>query len=240
MLNKMRTYITKLWREDPFSDPDKDGYFDSGMWAADRKRKQEAEAANTPPTSGWTFDQILLKPGVALSELSRLELEQYVPGQWHCDKCKFSLYQRTLNAHDGSVSVRDDQPDLCPNCKTVMRRFTWKERAYEAEDILADAYAERNKAIESGTPAVNNFVRRVAEVTTAVGFQAGEPAMELAGQIVSVLAAHPEQTDRFIANGSELFIDGTLNHENGSLTYRAMNGDILHPSVLREQKGMQQ
>ncbi|WP_296100259.1 hypothetical protein [uncultured Agrobacterium sp.] len=106
--------------------------------------------------------------------------------------------------------------------------------------MLADAYAQRNKAIESGTPAVNIFLRRVAEVTTAVGFQAEEPAMELAGQIVPVLAAHPEQTDRFIANGSELFIDGTLNHENGSLTYRAMNGEILHPSVLREQKGMQQ
>jgi len=240
LLNKIHSYITKLWREDPFSDPDKDGYFDSGMWAADRKRKQEAEAANTPPTSGWTFDQILLKPGVALSELSRLELEQYVPGQWHCDKCKFSLYQRTLNAHDGSVSVRDDEPDPCPNCKTVMRRFTWKERAYEAEDMLADAYAERNKALASGTPAVNAFIGKVAQVATDVGFGAGEPASELAGHVISVLAGSPECTERFLEVGVESFIDGTFAPENGTLTYRSRKGDILHPSVLREQKGMQQ
>ncbi|WP_284778524.1 hypothetical protein [Agrobacterium sp. lyk4-40-TYG-31] len=158
----------------------------------------------------WSFDKILLKPGHALAELGRLKAEVYVPGQWACDNCKFSLYQRTLHAADGTVSARDTQPEPCPNCKTTLRRVTWQERAYQAEDMIAEAYVERNKAIESGTPAVINFIRRVAEVTTVVGFQAGEPAMELAGQIVSVLAAHPEQTDRFIADGSELFVDGTL------------------------------
>lgn len=84
------------------------------------------------------------------------------------------------------------------------------------------------------------LIQKIAQVSAAVGWQANEPAMELAGQIVSVLAAHPEHIDRFMAEGTELFLDGTFNHENGSLTYRAINGSILSPSVLREQKGQQQ
>ncbi|KQZ50129.1 hypothetical protein ASD54_12530 [Rhizobium sp. Root149] len=84
------------------------------------------------------------------------------------------------------------------------------------------------------------MLTKIAQVATAVGFQAGEPAMEMAGQIVSVLAAKPEHIERFMVEGSGLFLDGTLNHENGSLTYRAVNGSILSPSVLREKKGQQQ
>lgn len=83
-------------------------------------------------------------------------------------------------------------------------------------------------------------IEKIAQIASAVGFQAGEPALEAAGQIVSVLAANPEQIDRFMREGSELFIDGTFNPENGSLTYRSIGGDILHPSVLRQQKGRQQ
>lgn len=83
-------------------------------------------------------------------------------------------------------------------------------------------------------------IAKIAQVANAVGFQAGEPAMEMAGQIVSILAAHPEHIERFMNEGAELFLDGTFNHENGSLTYRAMNGDILSPTVLRQRKGVQQ
>ncbi len=185
----------------------------------------------------WNFDKILLNPGDALAELTKLQREQYVPGQWQCDGCGFTLYQRTLNASDGTVSARDTQPEPCQNCKTAVRRVTWQERAYQAEDMLADAYDQRNKAIAGQTPAVNNFIKCVAEVATNIGFHAGEPAMEMAGQIISVLAAHPEHTERFLDERGELFLDGTLAHEKGSLTYRSQGGDILHPTVLRAQKG---
>jgi hypothetical protein len=185
----------------------------------------------------WNFDKIILKPGTALAELTKLQREQYVPGQWHCDACSFTLYQRTLHAADGTVSASDTQPEPCPNCKTMLRRVTWQERAYQAEDMLADAYAERNKAIASQTPAVNNFIAKAAQLATDLGWQAGEPASELAGQIISVLAAHPEHTDRFLEEGGELFIDGTFDTANGSLTYRSRGGDILRPGVLRAQKG---
>jgi hypothetical protein len=84
------------------------------------------------------------------------------------------------------------------------------------------------------------LIQQIAAVATAVGFQANEPAMEMAGQIVSILAANPEHIERFMTEGSELFLDGTFNHENGSLTYRALNGAILSPSVLRQSKGSPQ
>jgi hypothetical protein len=84
------------------------------------------------------------------------------------------------------------------------------------------------------------LIEKIAQVANAVGWQAGEPAMELAGQIVSVLAANPEHIDRFMKEGSGLFLDGTFNAENGCLTYRSIGGDVLSPAVLRQQKGMQQ
>ncbi|MDX1158406.1 hypothetical protein GOL34_25260 [Sinorhizobium medicae] len=87
---------------------------------------------------------------------------------------------------------------------------------------------------------MRELVERIAQVANAVGWQADEPAMELAGQIVSVLAANPEQIERFMSGGAELFLDGTFNAENGCLTYRSMGGEILSPSVLRARKGMQQ
>ncbi|MBY2986418.1 hypothetical protein HF280_18140 [Rhizobium leguminosarum] len=83
-------------------------------------------------------------------------------------------------------------------------------------------------------------IAKIAKVAAAVGWQANEPAMEIAGMIVSALAANPEHIERFMAEGTELLLDGTLNFENGSLTYRANNGSILSPSFLREQKGRQQ
>lgn len=85
-----------------------------------------------------------------------------------------------------------------------------------------------------------DLIAKIAEVSNATGFHAGEPAMEFAGQIVSVLAGHPEHIGRFMAEGTELFLDGTFNHENGTMTYRAINGSILSPAVLRQRKGMQQ
>lgn len=42
------------------------------------------------------------------------------------------------------------------------------------------------------------IVRQIAQVAHAVGWQAGVPAMELAGLIVSCLAANPEHLDRFM------------------------------------------
>jgi hypothetical protein len=84
------------------------------------------------------------------------------------------------------------------------------------------------------------FIDRVAEVSAAFAWQSGVGAMEIAGQIISVLHANPERIDRFMAEGSELFLDGTLSPENGSLSYMAISGRVTHPSVLRKHKGLEQ
>lgn len=83
----------------------------------------------------------------------------------------------------------------------------------------------------------HDFINRVAEVATAVGWQAGVGAMELAGQIISCLHANPEHLERFMKEGSGLFIDRTFTFENGSLTYMAISGQVLSPADLRATKG---
>lgn len=84
------------------------------------------------------------------------------------------------------------------------------------------------------------LIAKIAQVANAVGWQANEPAMEIAGMIVSSLAANPEHIARFMAEGTKLLLDGTISFENGALTYRAINGSILSPSYLRRHKGTQQ
>lgn len=80
-------------------------------------------------------------------------------------------------------------------------------------------------------------IDKIAKVASAVGFQAGVSASELAGLIVSFLYANPEHTERFIEEGTELFIDGTIRPEKGSLTYLAINGSIMSPADLRASNG---
>lgn len=87
---------------------------------------------------------------------------------------------------------------------------------------------------------LRELIDRIAEVSNAVAFQAGVGAMELAGQIVSVLYANPEHIRRFMEEGTELFIDGTFDMKNGSLSYMAQNGRITSPSALRTNSGQQQ
>lgn len=117
------------------------------------------------------------------------------------------------------------------------------DKQLEALAKLANAYVGKttppphHKMVATSAPEI---LSRIAEVAAAVGFQAGEPAMELAGQIVSVLAGQPEHIERFMEQGTGLFLDGTFGIENGTLTYRAINGQILSPSVIREKKGTQQ
>ena len=62
-------------------------------------------------------------------------------------------------------------------------------------------------------------------------------ASETAGLIISVLYANPNLTDRFMAEGAELFIEGLMTAENGSLTFYASTGEVLTPVELVRRKG---
>lgn len=81
-----------------------------------------------------------------------------------------------------------------------------------------------------------DIIMKLAEVADAVGFAAGEPATEIAGHLVSFLAAQPVHIDRFMREGQELMIDGTFTFDQGNLTYRALDGIIRHPDELRAAK----
>lgn len=64
----------------------------------------------------------------------------YVPGSWHCAKCKFTLQQMSLHASTGQVTANDKPGEKCPNCDSPLWRRTWEQDAREAwakvEDLL--------------------------------------------------------------------------------------------------------
>jgi hypothetical protein len=84
------------------------------------------------------------------------------------------------------------------------------------------------------------FIQKVKDAASMTGFLSGTGGMELAGMILSSLAANPENLARFMAEGSELLIDGTITFENGCLSFMAINGQINTPADLRRRKGQQQ
>ena len=89
-------------------------------------------------------------------------------------------------------------------------------------------------------PDAASFIQRVAEVSAAVGFQSGTGAMEIAGNIVSNLAANPEHLQRFMEEGVELLLDGTFSYENGCLSFHTIGGFVGSASLLRKNKGKEQ
>lgn len=82
-------------------------------------------------------------------------------------------------------------------------------------------------------------IAKIAEIAEAVGWQAGVGGMEMAGMIVSVLARHPDLTERFMKEGMGAFLDGDeadvrrLSPEHGRLTFhRAKDGAVSTPEEL--------
>ncbi|HEV7251468.1 MAG TPA: hypothetical protein VGN93_31205 [Shinella sp.] len=130
-------------------------------------------------------------------------------------------------------------PTPKPNYANTRRRKAAYRRGFVAGHASATA-GDRVEFEEYRAQLAKIIIRRIADVASGVAFQAGEPAMELAGHIVSVLAANPEHIDRFMLEGPELFIDGTMKPENGCLPYRAVNGAIVSPAELRKKMGIQQ
>lgn len=81
--------------------------------------------------------------------------------------------------------------------------------------------------------AVEDFIDKIVGVAQAVAFQSDCDATELVGQMISVLNGRRHDIERFMREGSELWLDGTFMLENGTLSYRAANGKIMTPDKLR-------
>ena len=77
-------------------------------------------------------------------------------------------------------------------------------------------FAEANRVIQLIAAAVKN--RAVL---------AGVGSMELAGQLVSVLAGNPEWQREFFADPGEFMLSGKFRAENGILTWHSKGGEIM-------------
>jgi len=82
-------------------------------------------------------------------------------------------------------------------------------------------------------------IRRIAEVANAVAFQAGVGGMEIAGQIVSILARHPERVETFLRDGWEVEDDFIAHAENGCLTFFNQAGKVITPAELYDARQIQ-
>lgn len=94
---------------------------------------------------------------------------------------------------------------------------------------------EIDRVVQEATAAacVDSFVRHLARVAHAVGWQAGVGASETAGMIVSCLAERPALIERFLKDGAGLIIDGEIAAEKGCLTFHRQDGTVTTPQELR-------
>ena len=86
----------------------------------------------------------------------------YMPASFVCDECGFRLEKRTLIAQTGQVGIKKggEEPDLCPNDGSVMRRVTWKEAYEDSSDSgneLMEALIESVKLQSHYAGILNNY-----------------------------------------------------------------------------------
>ncbi len=78
-----------------------------------------------------------------------------------------------------------------------------------------------------------DIIKRIADVSRAIGFQANVGAMETAGSIISFLDRNPDRIQAFLA-GKEYPLDWPVGwHTQGSLTWHGVDGKIHTPAEVR-------
>lgn len=102
--------------------------------------------------------------------------------------------------------------------------------ARDREEARQEAIAAWKRRAPSNP--VGDFIHYVAEVSHAVGFQAGVGGRETAGAIISYLAQHPDKLDAFMKDGvfgwdTDEWVTG------GCLTWQANDGKVWHPADAR-------
>ncbi len=83
----------------------------------------------------------------AIAHIEALERERdaarYIPGEFRCAKCGFTLSQFKIRASDGAVGDRDEPGEKCPNDGSPLWRVTWEQRA---RDHFKSAALEMTRA----------------------------------------------------------------------------------------------
>jgi hypothetical protein len=117
----------------------------------EQRRAAEAAAAERIAELGGMLERLEGKT-------ADLEKLVYVPGLWRCAKCEFSLLQSNLNARDGSVTVRDEPGDRCPNCQSPLWRVTERRAGNDLADRL-EAELERRRLAEAALRATMSVLQ---------------------------------------------------------------------------------
>lgn len=91
-----------------------------------------------------------------------------------------------------------------------------------------------DQTITSHEATPQRLIAVLADIARTVGWQAGESGCDIAGGIVSWLAANPDQIDSFLTQGGEMMIDGTIKPEAGLLTWRAVSGEIMNRDLYQQ------
>ncbi len=82
--------------------------------------------------------------------------------------------------------------------------------------------------------AAERIIQCIASVAEAVGEQAGVGGLEMAGMIISVLAADPTLTATFLDDPLEFMLSDHMRAERGCLTFhRKGDGKVVRPEQLR-------
>jgi hypothetical protein len=82
------------------------------------------------------------------------------------------------------------------------------------------------------SPTIADAITRIADIAEQVGRQANIGASETAGQMLSYLAAHPDQIEPLLKDG--VFRLPERFWEHGRLTWTSVKGEIVSPGYVRQ------
>lgn len=82
------------------------------------------------------------------------------------------------------------------------------------------------------SPTIADAITRIADIAETVGRQANIGASEMAGQILSYLAAHPECIEPLLCDG--VIRLPSMFWEHGRLTWTGVNGKIISSEYVRQ------
>lgn len=150
----------------------------------------------------------------------------YIPGEWSCPKCVFTLQKNNLHAYSMTVSANTDTArEVCPNDGATLVRVTWEERAKEAqalylEEVKRSEYQREQRNMRHGAWLEEKARADTAEMELKeIRARAGESeaVVQAAREFTSWLRDREDQARRgadrgMIADGIHLGVKEALDH----------------------------
>lgn len=73
-----------------------------------------------------------------LDEIARLAALVYVPGSFHCPKCKFSLVKSIVYMGNGAIGADHNCSEKCPNDGALLEPTTWEFDARQMSELMPE------------------------------------------------------------------------------------------------------